>query len=135
LISFLFKTELQPVNGIVEALEALDQPKAIVSNGPREKVILSLEICGLIKYFENNIYSAYDIGIFKPNPALYLHSAIDMGFSPKNCAVIEDSLLGLEAGINAKMKTFFYNRLNEVSLYPAAINFKAMKQLPALVNE
>lgn len=135
LVTLLFKTELQPVDGIIETLEALDQPKAVVSNAPREKVILSLDICGLRKYFGNNIYSAYDNSIFKPDPALYLHSATDMGFSPKNCAVIEDSLLGVEAGINAKMKTFYYNRLNEVSPYPTAISFNDMKQLPFLLKE
>ena len=135
LVSFLFTTELKPVEGIIEALEALDQPKAVVSNAPKEKIILSLEICGLRKYFGNNIYSAYDNNIFKPNPLLYLHSATDMGFVPKNCAVIEDSLIGVKAGINAKMKTFFYNRLNKILPYPTAISFNDMKQLPFLLKE
>ncbi|MBU2872067.1 HAD-IA family hydrolase [Colwellia sp. E2M01] len=135
LVTDLFNSELKPIAGVVEALESLDFPKAVVSNAPREKIILALDICGLRKYFGDNIYSAYDNNIFKPDPALYLHAATDMGFSPKQCAVIEDSLLGVEAGVNADMKTFFYNSHNENCPFPAAINFTAMKNLPNLINK
>ena len=47
--------------------------------------------------------------MFKPDPGLFLHAAESMEYGPENCIVIEDSLVGLQAALAAKMKCVFYN--------------------------
>jgi len=134
IVTRLFETQLKPVEGIEEALAALNQPMAVVSSGPQNKIQQALRVCRISHHFEGNIYSAYDIGIWKPDPKLYLHAAADMGFKASQCVVIEDSLVGVEAGFNAGMKTLFYNPFDESCMFEGVISFKEMKQLASLLK-
>jgi beta-phosphoglucomutase-like phosphatase (HAD superfamily) len=67
---------------------------------------LNLKITGLAKYFEGRLFSAYDINSWKPDPTLFLTAAKALGFEPKDCAVIEDSLSGVQAGIAGGFDVF-----------------------------
>ena len=134
LVSQLFEAGLKPIDGVIDTLERLPQPKAVVSSGPMSKIKLSLKVCGLSVYFGDNMYSAYDIEIWKPDPGLFLFAAKSMGFSANECIVIEDSAVGVEAGIKASMKTLFFNPMNEENIYSQAISFQSMEQLPELIN-
>ena len=71
-----------------------------------EKVQLTLDLTGLLPYVGERIYSAYDHGCFKPDPALFLIAARDLGADPAHCAVVEDSVPGLLAGVAAGMRVF-----------------------------
>ncbi|WP_240532389.1 HAD-IA family hydrolase [Moritella marina] len=133
-VAGLFDSELQPIAGIKAALDLLPGPKAVVSNGPADKIKQALALCGLTHYFGSNIYSAYDIGIWKPDPAIYTFAAKDMGFDSKDCIVIEDGLVGVEAGYKAGMQTLFYNRFNQTCAFPSVITFNTMDELPELIN-
>ena len=56
------------------------------------------------QYFtEGQVFSAYDIQKWKPDPAIFLDAAEKLG------VVIEDSVAGIEAGIAAGMKTVGYS--------------------------
>lgn len=101
-----FKTHLREIPGARELLAALKTPCCIASNGPREKIALTLELCGLASVFSGPIVSAYDVGHWKPAPGLFLHAAAAMGASPNQCAVVEDSEPGIEAGLAAGMTVF-----------------------------
>lgn len=46
----------------------------------------------------------------KPNPAVYLTAARKLGVAPSDCLAIEDSATGLEAALNAGMKTIVIPR-------------------------
>ena len=46
------------------------------------------------------------IGVFKPDPGLFLHAAQVLGVAPAHCAVVEDSLPGVQAGLAAGMQVF-----------------------------
>lgn len=130
----LLAKELKPIPGIINALDQLDYPKAVVSSAPRDRIELALNVCGLAKYFNGNIYSAYDIGIWKPDPGIYEFAAQHMGYSPTLCAVIEDSLVGVEAGVNAGAKTYFYNPHNDECNWPDVVSFQSMADLPTLLT-
>lgn len=134
IVSELFDAELKPIEGIEQALIDLPQPKAVVSNGPQHKIKQALSVCGLSSYFGDNIYSSYDIGIWKPDPGLYRHAATKMGYSPEQCSVIDDGHVGVEAGYLAGMKTYFYNRFREECAFPDVISFESMHLLPELVK-
>ncbi|AIF99737.1 HAD-IA family hydrolase [Alteromonas australica] len=132
-VASLFDKHLTPIEGVVYALDHLHHRKAVVSNGPRQKIEHALNVCQLRGYFNDNIFSAYDIGYYKPNPQIYLDVAAMMKVSPNQCVVIEDSKVGAEAGSRAGITTLFYNRYNETLSLPHVTSFNDMKQLPKMI--
>ena len=101
-----FKENLSPMPGAVELLRNLEIPFGVATNGPREKVRLTLDLTGLLPFVGDRIFSAYDHGSFKPDPALFLLAARTLGQDPQHCAVVEDSISGLMAGVAAGMHVF-----------------------------
>jgi len=95
-----FKNDVKPVEGVKNVLDNLDIPFCVASSGPVEKIRFNLELTGLLPYFENRIFSCYTINKWKPNPAVFLWAADIMGFKPKDCLIIEDSLTGIKAAKN-----------------------------------
>jgi len=73
-----------------------------------EKIELSLSLTGLLRFFKGRIFSSYDVGSWKPDPGLFLHAARAMGVAPRDCAVVEDSLPGICAGVEAGMAVFAF---------------------------
>lgn len=134
IVAELFETELKPIEHIEEALKNLEQPKAVVSSGPIHKIKQALRVCGLTKYFGTNIYSSYEVKLWKPDPGIYKYAAKDMGFSAEDCVVIDDGPVGIEAGVKAGMKMLFYNRFNEECEFESVVSFCTMKDLPQLVH-
>jgi len=104
----LYRAELRPIEGVKALVEALPWPRCVASSGPHIKIRQTLDIVGLLPLFDGHIYSAYDIDRFKPDPALFLYAAAEMGTPPERCLVIEDSLHGVHAGIAAGMRVFGY---------------------------
>ncbi|MGC6429503.1 MAG: HAD family hydrolase [Jejuia sp.] len=92
-----FKKEIQPIKGIKEVLQKLPLPFCTASSGPENKIRLNLEVTGLLPFFGNNIFSCYTIQKWKPEPDVFLWAAKTMGFQPKECLVIEDSISGVKA--------------------------------------
>ncbi len=103
-----FRRELKPVPGAVELVGALRIPMCVASSGPREKIELSLSLTGLLPYFEGRIFSGYELQTWKPDPGLFLHAARALGAEPAECAVVEDSLVGVQAGLAAGMRVFAF---------------------------
>ena len=101
-----FKRDLDPLPGAFELLDRLRIPFCVATNGPREKAELTLSLTGLYPLLVDRIYSAYETGYFKPDPRLFLHAAAAMGVVAADCAVVEDSLPGILAGIEAGMRVF-----------------------------
>lgn len=101
-----FAAHLQPIDGALELVRSLRLPFGVASNGPRHKIELVLGLTGLLPWFEGRIFSAYDIGVWKPEPDLFLHAAAQLGFAPSDCAVVEDSASGIAAGVAAGMRVF-----------------------------
>ncbi|MCX7250250.1 MAG: HAD-IA family hydrolase [Burkholderiales bacterium] len=101
-----FRRGLSPMAGAEALLRRLTLPFCIATNGPREKVELTLGLTGLLPLVQHRLYSAYEVGSFKPEPGLFLHAAAGMGVAPARCAVVEDSLPGVEAGLAAGMQVF-----------------------------
>jgi len=109
-----FKTELQPIEGIHEVLNALTVPYCVASSGPLEKIRLNLTTTHLIEHFEGKMYSSYEIGSWKPNPEIFVHAAKQMGFAPHECVVVEDSLAGVIAARRGGFDVFgFANEGNQ----------------------
>ncbi len=100
-----FKERLQPMPGAQALLRRLALPFCVATNGPRAKTELTLSVTGLLPLLRpDRIFSAYEVGAFKPDPALFLHAARALGVAPERCAVVEDSPSGVRAGLAAGMQ-------------------------------
>lgn len=132
-----FETEVQAVAGVEQLIQQLTKPFCVGSNGPRNKIELTLGLTGLLPYFEGKIYSAYDVGKWKPDPTLYLTVAQKMGVAPHQCVVIEDSKFGVQAAKRAGMDVFGYAphpKHEQKLLAEGATVFQAMDQLFSLLH-
>ena len=96
--------KLQPIPGIHDVIKKLNLPFCVASNAPSYKVEFNLKLVNLFPFFENKIFSAYQVNAWKPNPTLFLTAAKKMGFSPSETLVIEDSPVGVQAAVAANMK-------------------------------
>ena len=104
-----FQADLKPINGIHDVLKKITVPFCVASSGPREKINLNLAKVDLISFFPSDrIFSCYDIRKWKPDPAIYLYAAKQMGFRPEDCIVIEDSPFGVQAAIEGGFDILIY---------------------------
>jgi beta-phosphoglucomutase-like phosphatase (HAD superfamily) len=68
----------------------------------------SLAMSGLAPFFGDRLYTASQVENGKPAPDLFLHAARSMGFEPRNCLVIEDSIPGIAAARAAGMHIWWF---------------------------
>ena len=101
-----FESRIEPMEGAATLVDSLELPYCVVSNGPRSKMEVTLRVAGLLEHFAGRIVSAYEVGVWKPDPGLFLHAARMLGTPPERCAVVEDSDYGIAAGVAAGMQVF-----------------------------
>jgi len=114
-----FRAEVSPIPGIAEALERLGVPCCVASSGSHRRMDVTLGRTGLLERFRGRIFSASDVARGKPFPDLYLHAARSMGVAPGHCAVVEDSVVGVEAAVAAGMRVLGFARPGHAD--PAAL--------------
>ncbi len=132
-----FKTDLNPIKGIHQAIEAINKPICVASSSNKEWIRSALETVELISHFGDNIFSASQVKHGKPAPDVFLFAAEQMGFSPAQCAVIEDSPTGVKAGQAAGMTVFAYTgtfAADQLRQAGAHVIFPDMQKLPALLS-
>ena len=104
---------LQPIRNAVEAvakIHALYAGRiACASGADRFKVELQLDKCGLMPYFKDFIFSGHEMPRSKPAPDVYLAAAAALGVDPQRCAVVEDTVTGVAAGVAAGATVFGYS--------------------------
>ncbi len=66
-----------------------------------------------IRHFFRTIVSADDVIYSKPDPETYSKAARQLGVEPANCLVFEDAPKGVEAALNAGMKSVVLTLLHE----------------------
>lgn len=131
----VFCQRLRPIPHIDSVLARISTDFCTASSAPLKKVRHTLRLTGLLPLFEGNIYSAYEVGVWKPDPGLFLHAASDMGAPASECAVVEDSLVGVQAGVAAGMRVFGYapGDTAPVLAEAGATVFSSMTELLALL--
>jgi len=135
-VKAIFRRELEPVPGVIAALDRIDLPSCVASSGPHHKMEVTLRRTGLWDRFEGRIFSASEVGAGKPAPDLFLHAARRMGFEPGTTAVVEDSLAGVQAARAAGMRALAFARHTDAELLAAAGGepFDDMTRLPELLE-
>ena len=129
-------TIIPGVEGVLDALDRVGIPYCVASNGPVRKMEATLGATGLWDRLQGRLYSAHDVGVAKPDPGLFLHSALQMRVIPSDAVVIEDSNSGVRAAETARMRCFGYTRDTPEAKLTAhgAIPFDDMADLPALLG-
>ncbi len=104
---------VKPIRGAVETVaqiyEMFEGRIACASGADRFKVELQLEKCGLMPYFKGRIFSGHELPRSKPAPDVYLAAAAALGVDAKRCAVVEDTVTGVIAGVAAGSTVFGYS--------------------------
>ncbi len=77
-------------------------PMACGTGGSRFYAIKTLELAGVLPYFEH-VVTAEDVENHKPHPDTFLKAAELIGVAPEYCQVFEDSPLGIQAAESAGM--------------------------------
>ena len=134
-----FERELQPVPGGFEALDAVAKgglATCVASQGPLDKMAVSLGVTGLRARFEGRVFSAYQVARGKPHPDLFLFAAQAMGVAPRARVVIEDSPLGVTGAKAAGMAVLgFAPEDDGADLAAAGARlFRDMAELPGLLG-
>lgn len=140
----LYRRELKPMAGLIDALAEITVPACVASSSQMERIRISLTVTGLIDRFEPAIFSAAMVPHGKPAPDLFLYAADAMLTDPADCLVIEDSPAGIVAAKRAGMRVFAFLggghigpaglRTDIEALEPDAL-FDDMHDLPALVEQ
>ena len=134
-LDLMFVNELQAMPGVEEAIQQIDLAKCVASSGPVSKIKTALRVTGLEKYFGEKLFSAYVIGFWKPDPALFLRAAEEMGFEVEECLVIEDSEVGVQAALAAGMKVIHYNPENiKIAVGREVTEIKHMNELISAID-
>ena len=132
-----FASQLQPVDGVIEALDEITIPCCVASSGTHEKLRYTLGLTGLYERFAGRIFSVTEVARGKPAPDLFLHAARQIGVDPRRCAVVEDSRWGVEAARAARMRAFGYAgglTPAERLAGPGTTVFENMRELPRLLG-
>ncbi len=102
----IYKTDIQPVKGLIPFLQMLKAHRvkaAVGTSAPTANLDFIVDALDIRSYFDVLIDST-GLSRGKPDPEIYLKAAGLLGISPERCIVIEDSLAGVQAGLNAGMK-------------------------------
>ncbi|HEX4408041.1 MAG TPA: HAD-IA family hydrolase [Xanthobacteraceae bacterium] len=97
------RTDLRPISHAAHALTWIRGPKAVASSSLPDRIRISLDVTGLLRFFEDRLFSASHVRHGKPEPDLFLHAAARCGAEPAQCIVVEDSAPGVAAAAAAGM--------------------------------
>lgn len=95
------------VSDVAEDLARRGVPMAVVSNSTADEVELCLRATDLTRIIPVTV-SRTELQRGKPEPDGYLLAAERLGCAPENCLVVEDSILGAQAGLAAGMSVLFH---------------------------
>jgi HAD superfamily hydrolase (TIGR01509 family) len=135
---------VQAIPGAVDAVARISDRVqgriACCSGADRWKVEMQLAKCGLLPYFEGRIYSGHEMPRSKPAPDVYLAAMDSLGVRAQRCAVIEDTVTGVTAGVASGATVFGYSPPEAGHDAPAMLRaagasaiFTDMAELPAML--
>lgn len=102
----IYEPHIEPITGIIEFiadLKANGVKTAVATSAPRANLDLILSKLPLREHF-GSILASEDVKKHKPDPEVYLKSAVNLGQKPEQCLVFEDSFSGVSAALNAGMR-------------------------------
>lgn len=89
-------TPLPGIENFLKELKELNIPCAIGTSTPKANLELALDLLNFRHYFQA-FTTAEDVQQGKPNPEVFVIAAQRIEREPKNCVVIEDAHVGIDA--------------------------------------
>lgn len=135
-----FERGLAPIDGVLGALRKLRAsrlPICVASNGSRAKMELTLRLTGMLSMFEGHLFSARDVQRPKPAPDVFLHAVREMGYPIGRTVVVEDSVPGIRAALEAGAHVLAYapRQSDREAVDDLGVHtFGRMEELPALLG-
>jgi HAD superfamily hydrolase (TIGR01509 family) len=137
------ENDITAIDGIHDAVrhvhERCEGRIAVASGADRYKVEMMLQRVGLAQFFEGRIFSGHEMPRSKPFPDVYLAAAAHLQVDPAQCLVVEDTTVGIAAGVAAGSTVWAYApppAPTDVLVQAGAHRvLAAMSQLPALFAE
>jgi len=106
------ETEITLIDGALEAVQywhaQCEGRIAVGSGADRYKVEMMLQRVGLAQFFEGRIFSGHETPRSKPFPDVYLAAAAHLQADPARCLVVEDTPIGVAAGVAAGAAVWGY---------------------------
>jgi len=103
--SNIYKNELTTVEGAYDFVRKIKLKLYIGSNSVKDRIIDGLQKVELSKYFKpEQVYSFDLVGKPKPDPDIYLKAIEDNNLNKIETIIIEDSVVGVRAGVSAGVK-------------------------------
>ena len=106
------ENEITAIDGIHDAVrhvyERCEGRIAVASGADRYKVEMMLQRVGLAQFFEGRIFSGHEMPRSKPFPDVYLAAAAHLKVDPASCLVVEDTSVGITAGVAAGATVWAY---------------------------
>ena len=102
----IYTTQMELKKGAYEFIKTMYEKGmklGIATSNNRELAEGTLKNNNVLEYM-GSIWTSCEAGAGKPNPAVYLNVAKDLGVAPEHCLVFEDVSNGILAGKNAGMK-------------------------------
>ena len=104
--------QITAIDGIHEAVAHLhdhcEGRIAVASGADRFKVEMMLGKVGLSRFFEGRVFSGHEMPRSKPHPDVYLAAAAHLAVPPARCLVVEDTTVGITAGVAAGATVWAY---------------------------
>lgn len=101
-----YETEVPLKPGVEKFLEFLKSKKVkmgiATSNGL--ELVRSVVKAHNLEHWISSIHTCCEVALGKPAPDIYLKVAQDLQVPPEKCLVFEDVEMGIQAGLNAKMR-------------------------------
>ncbi|WCJ31910.1 Haloacid dehalogenase-like hydrolase (HAD) superfamily protein [Euphorbia peplus] len=137
---------VEPRPGVLRLMDeakATGRKLAVCSAATKSSVILCLEnLIGIERFQGLDCFLAGDdVKEKKPDPSIYIAAAKKLGISEKNCVVVEDSVIGLQAATKAGMScvisytpsTASQDFSDAIAIYPDLSNV-SLKDLELLLQ-
>lgn len=119
--------QITAIDGIHDAVAHLhdhcEGRIAVASGADRFKVEMMLRKVGLHAFFDGRIFSGHEMPRSKPHPDVYLAAAAHLQVPPGRCLVVEDTTVGITAGVAAGATVWAYA--------PAGVDAQPLQQAGA----
>lgn len=102
----IYEPHIEPISGIIEFMSDLKSNNVklgVATSAPYANLELILTKVDIREKL-GSIMASEDVKKHKPDPEVYLTSAINLGMKPEQCLVFEDSFSGVTAALNAGMR-------------------------------
>jgi len=134
--------ELLPIKGVKKVLAAMPYQYCVASGATPKRLEFTLSVTGLADRFTGRCFSGTLVSRGKPAPDVFLLAAKKMGYEPRDCIVVEDSINGVRAAVSAGMNVLGFigashcrpgleSKLRELGCSEI---FSEMDKLPSLIE-